>query len=258
MLRYVDCLYNRIFHSNLMTSLLPSFALRRSSGKRGREELRGGMCEETIAPRAHVSCCKDERWMSEAPPCGQRRVRYGGHALSSSSSAAIADLQGYYMNGCFVIKSLTVMKIRNAQTDEEKCQTYIFRAPCPISELNRKDNRTRQWIERHHRASPPWNSGTYDYDKRNDIIRQAFDGVSKIFVKGHEKSVWLRKRVNCFVVDLHMFGCPPLKECVNRTLFRFAPHSFGVEGMGAQHVIAIYEWMTSQRPDLFHKHPVRR
>ncbi len=98
--------------------------------------------------------------------------------------------------------------------------------------------------------SPPWSSGVYDYSERYIVIRKALEGVSKIFLKGGQKEKWLEKLLNdkigFSIFNLELFACPPLKECLRRYLYACDHVS-----LAAQNVIALYEWIITNRPDLF-------
>lgn len=182
----------------------------------------------------------------------------------NTSEAAIVDIQGYWRNGQFVLKTLALLRIPSTvrSSDDFKIQLFSFLPPCDIAELNTCDRRTKQWIEKHHHRVP-WHCGNIAYNSRHGVIRRAVDSVSKIYVKGGQKAEWLREYVNCFVIDLDIFQCPPLSQCIK--IFREWNCSDVtwhiilslIEERAIQHVLALIHWISKYRPDLLDNQPVR-
>ncbi|KAK7864449.1 hypothetical protein R5R35_011687 [Gryllus longicercus] len=76
---------------------------------------------------------------------------------------AVADLQGFWIGGQFIIKVLTVIRAVKDDPEERFVQKFTFRPPRPFYTLNSDDKRQVLWIKSCHHATPPWSSGRYDY-----------------------------------------------------------------------------------------------
>lgn len=219
-------------------------------------------CNASFESQANSSDMFIETSPQLAPPqpplCNQR-------TQSRASDIAIADLQGYWRNGDFVLKTLALLRLPATLSDNEnyKVQLYSFLPPCGVAELNACDRRTKNWIEKHHHRTP-WHCGRIDYSSRHEVIHRAVDGVSKIFVKGGQKADWLRPYVNCFVIDLHIFKCPPISRCVkdfrewHRSDVAWCTMLSLISEKSTQHVLALIHWITERRPDLLQNNPVRQ
>ncbi|KAK7870030.1 hypothetical protein R5R35_011993 [Gryllus longicercus] len=225
--------------------------------------LQDDQARETSPPRPRINAQdNEEEGRAATPPTTpwrendavtrikKRRTHNGHRAL-----AAVADLQGFWIDGQFVIKVLTA--IRAVQGESEQCvQKFTFRPPRPFHTLNRDDKRHVWWIKRCHHATPPWSNGRYDYGDRTFVMMKAFEGVSTIYVKGGQKKEWLQEVLQGKdIFDLESFGCPPLHECLRKYRELYA---CGDVSLAGQHVIALYEWMIVHRPDLLHHDVVER
>ncbi|KAK7865174.1 hypothetical protein R5R35_012034 [Gryllus longicercus] len=163
---------------------------------------------------------------------------------------AVADLQGFWIGGQFIIKVLTVIRAPKDDPEERFVQKFTFRPPRPFYTLNSDDKRQVWWIKSCHHATPPWSSGRYDYRDRTFVMLKAFEGVTTIYVKGAQKKEWLLDVIQGKrIVDLESIGCPPLKECLRAYRELYA---CGDVSLAGQHVIALYDWMSVNRPHLLH------
>ncbi|KAK7861619.1 hypothetical protein R5R35_010124 [Gryllus longicercus] len=176
---------------------------------------------------------------------GRRRRRRRRRVLT-----AVADLQGFWIGGQFIIKVLTVIRAPKDDPEERFVQKFTFRPPRPFYTLNSDDKRQVWWIKSCHHATPPWSSGRYDYRDRTFVMLKAFEGVTTIYVKGAQKKEWLLDVIQGKrIVDLESIGCPPLKECLRAYRELYA---CGDVSLAGQHVIALYDWMSVNRPHLLH------
>lgn len=159
-------------------------------------------------------------------------------------STAVVDLQGYTLDKRFNIKVLTVIRQSKDNDDPDRLiQTFIFRPPRPFHTLSSDDKKHVEWIKQYHPATPPWSSGSYNYDDRASVIRSALKGATTLYVKGGEKKRWLEEYMEgegCCVLDLAEFGCPPLHECLHAVRDIYA---CGDVSLAGRHVIALYEWL---------------
>ncbi|KAK7863984.1 hypothetical protein R5R35_000092 [Gryllus longicercus] len=163
---------------------------------------------------------------------------------------AVADLQGFWIGRQFIIKVLTVIRAAKDDPEERFVQKFTFRPPRPFYTLNSDDKRQVWWIKSCHHATPPWSSGRYDYRDRTFVMLNAFEGVTTIYVKGAHKKEWLLDVIQGkHIVDLESIGCPPLKECLRAYRELYA---CGDVSLAGQHVIALYDWMSVNRPHLLH------
>ncbi|KAK7862341.1 hypothetical protein R5R35_011569 [Gryllus longicercus] len=163
---------------------------------------------------------------------------------------AVADLQGFWIGGQFIIKILTVIRAAKDDPEERFVQKFTFRPPRPFYTLNSDDKRQVWLIKSCHHATPPWSSGRYDYRDRTFVMLKAFEGVTTIYVKGAQKKEWLLDVIQGKrIVDLESIGCPPLKECLRAYRELYA---CGDVSLAGQHVIALYDWMSVNRPQLLH------
>ncbi|KAK7866988.1 hypothetical protein R5R35_006821 [Gryllus longicercus] len=191
----------------------------------------------------------DTLWTTTQPTTPWRENE-SGRRRRRRVLTAVADLQGFWIGGQFIIKVLTVIRAAKDDPEERFVQEFTFRPPRPFYTLNSDDKRQVWWIKSCHHATPPWSSGRYDYRDRTFVMLKAFEGVTTIYVKGAQKKEWLLDVIQGKrIVDLESIGCPPLKECLRA--YR-EPYACGDVSLAGQHVIALYDWMSVNRPHLLH------
>ncbi|KAL6258247.1 hypothetical protein P5V15_010177 [Pogonomyrmex californicus] len=107
------------------------------------------------------------------------------------------DLQGFLVEGQFVVKEFAALKERTVLFH------YIFASPIPWHFLASADKSRARWVIRHHHRLR-WNDGTIPYSEAKSLITKAVHGTKEdnndddddddavIYVKGHEKRKWLR------------------------------------------------------------------
>ncbi|KAK7864911.1 hypothetical protein R5R35_001994 [Gryllus longicercus] len=188
-------------------------------------------------------------WTTRQPTTPWRENE-SGRRRGTRVLTAVADLQGFWIRGQFIINVLTVIRAAKDDPEERFVQKFTFRPPRPFHTLNSDDKRQVWWIKSCHHATPPWSSGRYDYRDRTFVLLKAFEGVTTIYVKGAQKKEWLLDVIQGKrIVDLESIGCPPLKEWLRAYRELYA---CGVVSLAGQHVIALYDWMSVNRPHFLH------
>lgn len=115
----------------------------------------------------------------------------------------IFDFQGYNSDdGSFIIKEITIVDIH-----ENEILHYLVSPPFDASFLSEKELKRVQWLEKfHHRIN--WDEKGIEYSQLFSIIREAVKNADVLYVKGSERTTFLRKITGKLVIDLDHLDCP--------------------------------------------------
>jgi hypothetical protein len=114
-------------------------------------------------------------------------------------------------DGELVIKEASILAHENNITGgcSRSTTTYRFLPPYPEGELSEQVKSTNNWVKsRLHKIS--WNQGKVKYSQLSTTLKFAikYYETSKIYAKGHEKSLLLTGLLGKSVIDLATLGCP--------------------------------------------------
>lgn len=114
---------------------------------------------------------------------------------------AIVDVQGFKTEtNEFIIKEIAILC-------DKKVQVFLIKPPYPFYDLTKKERLQVSWIERHRKIY--WNEGEVLYSKHKTLIANILRDKN-IYVKGSEKTEWLKIFTNYDVNNLEDKGCPSL------------------------------------------------
>ena len=100
----------------------------------------------------------------------------------------IIDLQGFRVSGMFIPKELATLSC------DWKTSHFIFEPPMPYKLLSSKDQRTTNFLTDYHHTLN-WEIGYTSSSKINDIIHYLTRNYDKVYVRGLEKSNYVKQLV---------------------------------------------------------------
>lgn len=125
----------------------------------------------------------------------------------------IVDLQGFKRPvNEFVLKEISFVEL-NDDTNAEPL-TLLFEPPAPWTTLPATYKATNTWLERNFHGMR-WSSGNLPYEAVTTIIRAILKKARIIYVKGLEKTIWLRRFTDTsstYIVDMESLDCPSLRQ----------------------------------------------
>lgn len=154
--------------------------------------------------------------------------------------STVVDLQGFSKSRHgFVVKEVAIL------TDGMvKPATYRFAPPFPWHDLAPEYKRKNAWLERNY-IGLKWNSGSIPYNRVQDILLTHLKDVEVIYVKGHEKVMWLHELLGTFhhvIKDLEEEGCPSLQQ-----LKTFCAHHRKKFACAEENVNVLAQWVAAQQ-----------
>lgn len=113
----------------------------------------------------------------------ERRV-----CVTDQEKPCIIEFQAFRGNEDeFIVKELVIF-------DMVKCVTYtfFFKPPYNFNKLKTKAKITNNWLSRYFH-NIEWNEGFISFDSLDGIMRHFCKMFNKIFTRGLEKAIWIKK-----------------------------------------------------------------
>ena len=117
-------------------------------------------------------------------------------------SKYIIDLQGFSHNQSYIVKELTVIDLYSQNVSH-----FLVKPPFDKSILSDGEQKSVSWLENYHHKIA-WEDGMFDYDEVFADLRKIIRDADIIYVKGCEKTLFIRKITGKFTVDLDKLDCP--------------------------------------------------
>lgn len=108
--------------------------------------------------------------------------------MACTSVVAAIDIQGFQVEEEFLVKEMTI------KTDLKIVGHFFFKPKVEFTHLKQKDQRAVRYLENKHHGLR-YCQGYIDYSHINEILRKYLRGVDKIFVKGHQKYNFLKRKI---------------------------------------------------------------
>lgn len=129
----------------------------------------------------------------------------------------ILDVQGFKIeNNKFIVKEL-------AAFDGNKVSHFIFKSPFRIDYLSPDMHKNAKWLMKNHHCLD-WREGFTPLHKFEDIIRGLCNNADYVYVKGKEKSEFIRKFTMKPVIEID--EQPSLKPRVPCCFFHLSTPCF--------------------------------
>ena len=100
----------------------------------------------------------------------------------------ILDVQGFRVRGMFIPKELAAL------TEDWKTSHFVFEPPMPYQMLSSRDRQIAEWLKNFHH-SINWEEGYTPMNKIHVIIHQLTQNCDKVYVRGLEKSDYIKQFV---------------------------------------------------------------
>lgn len=108
---------------------------------------------------------------------------------------AVVDIQLFKVDDQqYIVKELAVIK-------NKKIAHFVFKPPFPFKDLPVKYQAQANWLMKNHHCIK-WNKGEIECEKFEDILKSCTYNANKIYVKGREKALYLRKILNKNIIEL--------------------------------------------------------
>lgn len=128
----------------------------------------------------------------------------------------IVDVQGFKLpTNEFIIKELAILTLnKNCQNPYK----FIFQPPCEWKHITSHYKRINRWLENNVHCIM-WSSGYVPYTLHQIIMKNIFKNATKIYVKGLEKKMWLKKFVkpSTQIIDMMDINCPSLQTLIHKS-----------------------------------------
>ena len=95
--------------------------------------------------------------------------------------------------------------------DTEKIIHCLAKPPFSSDLLTENESKCVDFLQLHYHKIH-WDAGTMDYHEMFSIIRNTIRDARIIYVKGSERTSFLRKTTSKFVIDLDQMECPKAKN----------------------------------------------
>lgn len=163
-------------------------------------------------------------------------------------SSVIVDMQGFNTfkknkNKQFILKEIAVIDIQSG-----KCESKIFQAPFPWSELDDKSKKNVVWlIKKHHNLE--WYFGDTPYENLNEVVQAILGSAKKIYVKGEEKVTWLEdilQPLTRSIVNIEKFECPQLKTLKKEVNLNLDYCNMHIENCAVRNVFILRKWFVKR------------
>ena len=118
------------------------------------------------------------------------------------ANICILHIQGFTVNKEFIAKEVAVVHGK-----EEKYAHYVFMPP----KNTYPDVNNRLFLENCFHGLN-WNCGYIPYTNLKRVLYEATHNFTEIYVKGHNKVMFVNKLLNKKVVNLEAFGFPKLTQ----------------------------------------------
>lgn len=161
------------------------------------------------------------------------------------------DLQGFIVNEKFKTKEIAILKHGHVLTH------HIFRAPLPWNRLTTSEKARIYWlINNHHQLR--WSDGYVNYTLTEELVRHAVcaesfepnDCIIRVYVKGHEKKIWLTEILGDDVVTDYNLAIENIEDDyedigrletlnVSRAIARCGYHA---KNCAMENVFKLYYW----------------
>lgn len=123
----------------------------------------------------------------------------------------IVDVQGF--KGPiheFILKELSIVRLGDKNAEPA---TLFFGSPYAWDTLPDRYKMTNKWLERHYHGIS-WDYGSIPYSLIKIIIGALLQDARTVYVKGHEKTRWLKKFLDSSteIIDMDTLDCPSLHK----------------------------------------------
>lgn len=124
--------------------------------------------------------------------------------------SVVVDIQGFKTeDNEFILKEFAIANKNNIQV-------FLFKPPCAYYDLSKSEKSQVNWIERNRNVY--WREGFLPYKEICNIIKPLLSD-KRIYVKGQEKVMWLRKITdNDDILNLEFYYCPSLRDLYTKYL----------------------------------------
>lgn len=120
----------------------------------------------------------------------------------------IVDLQGFKRPiNEFVLKEISFLEVQG----DGPPLTLFFDSPSAWKSLPVKYKAMNLWLTRNYHGMS-WEDGEIPYEAAETIIGAILQRARKVYVKGLEKTQWMKKFTNAEIIDLETLDCPSLKK----------------------------------------------
>lgn len=119
----------------------------------------------------------------------------------------VIDFQAFKDN-CneFIIKECAVVSI-----DGSFVEQWVVAPPYEFHCLKKEKRREAVWVKQNYHGLS-WGDGGISYQAFQDELRLVCSGVNRVFVKGKEKSEFLKTLLKNHIVNLEEYNTPRLKK----------------------------------------------
>lgn len=127
----------------------------------------------------------------------------------------IVDVQGFKsLNNQFIVKEF-------AAYDGVHVCHYVFKPPFAFTSLPTECQKQANWLMSHHHTID-WNAGFTQHYMFPKIIKHVTQNASQVYVKGREKTDFIRKQVNVPVLEFP--ETPSLKQQLGSCFYHMNKH----------------------------------
>lgn len=103
----------------------------------------------------------------------------------------VVDVQGFKAsNNEFVFKEVAIVHLE----EDAIPSVFFFKPPFKWNKLLPKNKSINHWLELNYHGLA-WTSGDISYKELNDIMKLALINAKRVYVKGSEKTKWIRQFV---------------------------------------------------------------
>lgn len=159
--------------------------------------------------------------------------------LQSLSMDFIVDLQGFKVPiDEFVPKEISIVEVGS----DKKPLTLLLEPPTTWDALPDKYKTMNGWLTRNFHGIP-WDSGDVSHDAARVIICAILQHARTVYVKGLEKSLWLRRFTSMEIDDMEDLGCPSMRK-LPKISCGCPHHSYNAKyNCANENVICLKNWL---------------
>lgn len=176
--------------------------------------------------------------------------------MMESERIAFADLQGFIVDGVFIVKELSysINVFEKKYTSSDQIQShqnhYIFAAPYAWSYLDNSCRKQANWLTKNHHGFH-WTDGDLSYEEIYKCVEPLLHDDLIIYVKGQQKISWLhelcKSSINC--INIEDIGCTVQlsdKSLTDNSIFHCGHHNI-FKHCGFRNVKIIKKWYLHHR-----------
>jgi hypothetical protein len=158
-------------------------------------------------------------------------------------TSVILDIQCFKdNNNCFIIKEIAAVNVKSGAL----LFHHIVSSPYPRMLLSAEKMRESYWLTKHYHGLE-WSDGDILYQLMLEKLKTIFTSVSSVFVKGREKSDYLKTILpeECNVIDLETLHCQSLDVITNlfeKETLRCNSHSAIFHKCALSNVVNLRKW----------------